>query len=183
MNKTLKIVIIAACVMLPLLLVTSGLVGFSNQEVTLRNAFKQKITERTAFYDKMWKTMDQKSQIALKNDSSFKQNVDIIMSGRKDAQGVVFKWITESNPNANYSEVAALYKDLSRSVEAERAGFFVQEKYIQDVVMEHDNLLDRFPGTLWNTFMSRKHLVYNPITSDRTDEVMKTGKDNDTKLF
>jgi hypothetical protein len=31
--------------------------------------------------------------------------------------------------------------------------------------------------------MGRKELDYKPITSDRTDDVIKTGKDNDIKIF
>ena len=161
----------------------SSAISFSNKEVDLRNRFKQKMDERTAFYDKMWKTLSQKSQIAVKNDSSFVRNVDAIMAGRKDAQNLVMKWVQESNPNANFDQVSALYQDLSRAVEGQRDGFFMQEKMIMGVVLEHSNLIDKFPGSFWNIFYGRTHLEYKPITSDRTDEVIRTGKDNDVKMF
>lgn len=157
--------------------------GYHNDEVSLRNKFVQKTTERTAFYDKMWKTINQKGQIAVKNDSSFQKNVQLIMEGRKDAEGIMMKWVTESNPNANFSEVSALYKDLSRAVESNRDEFFEQEKVMQDIKLQHDNLMDRFPGSLVYSILSREKLVYKPITSDLTDEVMKTSKDNNTKIF
>jgi len=162
----------------------SSVMSTSNEEVGLRNRFKQKIDERTAFYDKMWKTISQKSQIAVKNDSSFVRNVNIIMAGRKDSEGVVMKWVQETNPNANYDQVAALYADLSRTIEGERDGFFMQEKMIMDIVLAHDNIMTKFPsGFILSSFMGRTRLVYKPITSDKTDEVIKTGKDNDTKVF
>ena len=169
-------------------LIFIGLIGSvistSNQEVELRNRFKQKMDERTAFYDKMWKTLSQKSQIAVKNDSSFARNVNAIMAGRKDAGQLFMKWVQESNPNANYQEVSALYADLSRSVEGQRDGFFMQEKMIQGIVLEHDNIMTRFPsGFILSSFMGRTRLTYKPITSDRTDNVIETGKDNDVKLF
>lgn len=158
-------------------------VSTSNQEVDVRSQFEQKMDERKAFYDKLYKILNQKSQIASKNDSSFRKNIDIIMSGRKDAEGTVMKWITESNPNAQYAEVSSLYKDLSRAVEAQREGFFEQEKTIQDIVRVHKNLLRKFPsGVLLTTLFGRKELVYTPISSDRTDDVFKTGKDNDVSL-
>lgn len=160
-----------------------GFIGFNNNEVDLRNQFTQKTTERTAFYDKMWKTINQKGQIALRNDSSFRNNVELIMAGRKDAEGIFMKWVQESNPNANFQEVSALYKDLSRSVEAEREGFFQQEKVLQDIKLQHDNLLSKFPSSFYGWVLGKKKLDYKPITSDRTDEVIKTGKDNDVKLF
>lgn len=177
---TLSVIAILAILVLSLI---GSFVSFSNQEIDLRNRFTQKMEERTAFYDKMWKTLSQKSQIALKNDSSFARNVDAIMSGRKDSEGVFMKWIQESNPNANYDQVSILYQDLSRSVEGERDGFFIQEKMIQGIVLEHSNLIGKFPGSLWNSFLGREKLAYKPITSDRTDEVIKTGKDNNVDLF
>lgn len=161
----------------------ASFITFNNEEVDLRNGFKQKMDERTAFYDKMWKTFSQKSQIAVKNDSSFKQNINIIMDGRKDSEQVVMKWVKETNPNANFSEVSALYKDLSRAIEAQRDGFFMQEKMAQDYVRQHSNLIGKFPGTMYNAILGRDALVYVPITSDRTDGVIKSGKDNETSLF
>jgi hypothetical protein len=164
------------------LIFVSQLISFSNNEIELKNAFKQKKDERTAFYDKMWKTISQKTKIAVKNDESFKQNINIIMTGRQDSENVIFKLIQEVNPNANFGEVSSLYKDLSRTIEGEREGFFNQEKVMQDIVMQHSNLLDKFPNSFYNIFFNRKHLEYKPITSDRTDEVMKSGKDNNVDL-
>jgi hypothetical protein len=177
---TLSIISILVILVMSLI---GSFIFFSNTEVELRNRFTQKMEERTAFYDKMWKTLSQKSQIALKNDSSFARNVDVIMSGRQDSQGIFMKWVQESNPNANYDQVSVLYQDLSRSVEGERDGFFMQEKMIQGIVLEHSNLIGKFPGSLWNSFLGRGKLVYKPITSDRTDEVIKEGKDNNVNLF
>jgi len=93
-------------------------------------------------------------------------------------------WREESNPNANYETVSALYADLSRTIEGQRDGFFMEEKMIQSIVLEHDNIMSKFPsGVILSTFMGRTKLVYKPITSDVTDEVIKTGKDNNTKVF
>lgn len=155
--------------------------SYSNQEHVLRNRFMQKTDERTAFYDNMWKTISQKGQIAIRNDSSFRQNINIIMAGRKDAQGVFWKWVQETNPNANYEQVSILYQDLSRAVEAKRDEFFVREKEMQSIKLEHDNLLSVLPGSMF--LSGRDHLIYKPITSDRTDNVIKTGKDNDVGVF
>ncbi len=177
---TLSTIVLSTIVVI---MIAGSYLSFSNTEIDLKNRFEQKMTERTAFYDKMWKTISQKSQIALKNDSSFYRNVNAIMEGRKDAGDLFMKWVQESNPNANYDQVSVLYQDLSRTVEGQRDGFFMEEKMIQNIVMEHNNLIEKFPGSFWNSFMGRKPLVYKPITSDRTDEVMKTGKDNNVEVF
>ena len=53
-----------------------------------------------------------------------------------------------------------------------------------DIVLAHDNIMTKFPsGFILSSFMGRTRLTYKPITSDRTDDVIKTGKDNDTKVF
>lgn len=182
-EKTIKKIAIAGITVIMLLVFFGSFLSFFNQEAKLRNMFDQKINSRTAFYDKMWKTIEQKSEIAVKNDESFSRNVDAIMQGRKDAGDLFMKWVQESNPNANYEAVASLYGDLSRAVEGQRDGFFMEEKSIQSVALEHSNLLTTFPGTFWNLFLGRTTLEYSPITSDRTDEVMESGKDNDVKLF
>lgn len=184
--STTKIALILGTLFLGI--VTISLIGkvvsFSNTEISIRNRFDQKMTERTAFYDKMWKTLSQKSQIALKNDSSFARNVNAIMEGRKDAGDVFMKWVTESNPNVNYDQVSVLYQELSRTVESERNGFFIQEKAIQGIVLEHKNHIGLFPNSFINSlFFNRPPIEYRPITSDRTDGVMSIGKDNDVKLF
>jgi hypothetical protein len=182
-QKTIIRLSIAGVAVILFLLTVGSCVSFSNSEARLKNMFEQKMNGRTAFYDKMWKTISQKSQIALKNDSSFYRNVNAIMEGRKDAGDLFMKWVQESNPNANYDAVGNLYADLARTVEGQRDGFFMEEKMIQSVVLEHENLITTFPGTFWNMFYGRKSLVYKPITSDRTDEVIRTGKDNDVKVF
>lgn len=181
--KNYKMLAIVSVVLVLVFLAVSMFISYGNQEAKLKNAFNQKIDERTAFYDKMWKTISQKSQIALKNDSSFYRNVNAIMSSRKDAPQVFMKWVQESNPNANYEQVSLLYQDLSRNIEAERNGFFEQEKMLQDIKKEHDNLMSLFPSGMILRMLGRTDLIYKPITSDRTDEVIKTGKDNNVNVF
>ena len=182
-SKIIKFAVIGFIVIL-FIGIFSSVVSTSNSEVDLRNRFKQKMDERTAFYDKMWKTISQKSQVTIKNDSSFAKNINAIMAGRKDSPNLFMKFVQESNPNANFDQVSSLYKDLSQTIEGERDGFFMEEKVIQGIVLEHDNIMSKFPsGWILSTFMGRKNLIYKPITSDRTDDVIKTGKDNDVKVF
>ena len=181
-TSTLIKLAIGALLAIVLFVFAGNFISFSNTEVTLRNTFEQKMTERVAFYDKMYKIVSQQTQIAVKNDESFRKNINSIMEGRKDSQQVVFKWIQEVNPNANYNEVSELYKNLSRSVESQREGFFEQEKVLQDIVRQHKNLLQLFPNNFYNLFFDRQPLKYEPIQSSSTQEVFKTGIDNNVKL-
>lgn len=165
-----------------LISVISGFIGFSNREIELKNSFNQKLDERTASYDKMYKVISQKTQIAVKNDSSFRLMVNTIMEGRKDAQQVVFKWVQEQNPGATFDQVTKLYSELGRTVEAQREEFFQEEKMLQDINRVHNDLIEKYPGSLYNIVFGRKAFVYTPIKSSLTEAVMKTGKDDNIKL-
>jgi hypothetical protein len=179
MKKTL---IVVAAIGIPVLLLFFWWMGVKNREVGIRNEFNAKITERTAIYDnKVFKTIAQKAQITLKADSSFYRVVDAVMAARKDADGLFMKWVTESNPAATWTSVQELYKDLSRTVESVRTEFVEMEKKLQDIKLQHDDLRLKFPSSI--VVGGVAELPYKPITSDRTDDVIRTGKDNNTSVF
>ncbi len=180
--KLIKKLIIGGVIALIVLIGVFWAIGVANEEVEIRNTFKAKLDERTAIYDnKVFKTVAAKAQITLKADSSFQNVVNAVMAARRDADGLFMKWVQESNPAATWSSVQELYKELTRTVEAVRTEFVEIEKVLQDVVLQHDNLRKKFPSSL--IVGRREALKYKPITSDRTDDVMKTGKDNNTSVF
>jgi hypothetical protein len=181
MTKLVKSIMIGSIIIVPLLVLIFWIIGIKNQEVGLRNLFTAKHSERTTTYDKIWKTIAQKGKIAVKNDSSFQRVVQIQMTGHQDGENVTWKWIQQSNPTATYGEVSILYRDLSRAVEATREEFNEQEKVLQDIKLQHDNLRSKFPSSL--VVGGKSELPYRPITSDRTDDVIKTGKDNNVEVF
>lgn len=163
--------------------IISTYASFNNREVDLRTTFEMQMKNRTALFDKMWKVISQKAQITKAYDSSFLNIVKAAMDARKDGAGIMMKWVQESNPALQAGTVQELYKDLSRTIEAERNGFFDREQMLSSIQQQHSKFLRSFPNNLYNVFMGRKELEYKPITSDRTDKVMETGKDNDTKVF
>lgn len=92
---------------------------------------------------------------------------------------LMFKWIQEANPNFSVE----MYKDLSLSIESNRAEFArVQQKLI-DVKREHDNLRMKFPSSIVCSFKGVKELELKLVTSAKTDEAFKTGKEEDINLF
>ena len=177
-----KIVLIGAIVVFIGYLLTS-VISVSNRDRVLRNSFDQKINERTAFYDKMFKKIAQNSEIALTNDSSFQRVVNIQVTGQKNGDKVMWAWVQQSNPTATYEQVASMYRELGLLIDGEREGFFEQERQLQSVKNQHDNLVDIFPGSMIMSILGRDKILYHPITSDVTEEVIKTGKDNNVKLF
>lgn len=155
----------------------AGWNGTINEDNMLRNEYAQKFDNRTALFDKMWKTFTQKYKIAGKNDTAFQTIVKLQMAGQADGENLAMKWITQANPSATFDKVQELYKDLSRTIEAGRDEFFDQEKDLRRVKTQEDNLRT---GTLMGRiFLSgRKPLEYKAITSTRTENAIQSGKDD-----
>lgn len=168
---------------LPLIFIISTYASFNNREVELRTTFNMQMKNRTALFDKMWKTISQKAQVAKTYDSSFLRIVQEAMDPRKDGANVMMKWVQESNPTMNANTVQELYKELSRTIESERERFFEREEMLSSIQQQHSQFLLSFPNNFYNIFMGRKELEYQPISSGRTNNVMETGEDNDVKVF
>jgi len=168
---------------IPVIFLISTYASFNNREVDLRTTFEMQMKNRSALYDKMWKVISQKAQITKAYDSSFIRIVNAAMDPRKDGANIMMKWVTESNPTLQVGTVQELYKDLSRTIESERNSFFEREETLASIQQQHSKFLRSFPNNFLNFFMGRKELEYKPITSDRTDDVMRTGKDNDVNVF
>jgi hypothetical protein len=109
-------------------------VSSSNSEISLKNHIEaqQKVCE--AFYDKLWKIISQKAQVADQYKNAFKEIYPALIEGRygNEKGGTLMKWIQESNPTFDVS----LYKDLMSSIEAERTGFFMEQKKLIDLDRE-----------------------------------------------
>lgn len=172
-------IIIGLTVGLFVLITTISWVSANNNEISLRNQIEAQKQTCQAFYDKLWKVISQKAQVAEQYKTAFKEIYPELIAGRygDEKGGTLMKWITESNPNFDVS----LYKDLSASIEAERAGFFMEQKKLIDLDREHKNLRQKFPSSIF--VGSRPDVEYTIITSDKTEEVYKTGKENDVELF
>lgn len=174
--------IICGVIGLTLFTLIISFIGWKNDVVDLDSQYVQKESERTAFYDKMFKIISAKTQIAVKNDDSFKEVVNAQVQGQKNGEQLMMAWVQQSNPTATYSEVSKLYTELGNTIEGQREGFFETEKVLSDIVRQHTNLIKKFPGSLYNIFSGEEVKNYKPIQSTTTSEVMRTGIDDNVKL-
>lgn len=165
----------------------AGLVGllgmfisYSNQEVDLSTQFSAQQKANAVIYDKVWKTLQQKAGVADQAADKFKEIYANIMDARYDGKDqVLMNWIQEQNPSFDMS----LYKDLSMSIEAQRAEFAnVQQKLI-DIKREHDRLRLRIPSSIFLMIKGVKELQMQLVTSSRTEKAFETGVDDDVSLF
>lgn len=151
----------------------------SNKEIKLRSKITAQKEVCESFYDKMWKIISQKAQVAEQYKNAFKEIYPALMEGRygNEKGGTLMKWITESNPNFDVS----LYKDLMVSIEAERTGFFMEQKLLIDLNNEHRIIRQTFPGSLF--IGDREDIEIIIVSSTETKKVMETGLEDNIQLF
>jgi hypothetical protein len=176
-----KIGIVGGCliVLIAILIAVYG-VSISNQEIRLRNKIGAQDQVIEAFFDKMWKVIKQQAGVTEEFKESFRTAYKDIIAGRYsgEGKGQMMLWIKEANPE--YKPGAAFEK-LMVSIEAQREGFFVEQKKIVDMINVHKDLIQTFPSSLF--VGSRPLIVYEVISSTQAKEVMKTRKDDDIDLF
>lgn len=165
---------IAGILVIVAVICASMFISLSNKEITLKNLVLAQQKNAETVFDKVWKTIKQKSDVTDKYKDSFKEIFVNIMDQRYqgDKDGSLMKWVTESNPNFD----ASLFKDLMSTIEANRAEFQVTQKVLIDYNMQHTNLIETFPGSLF--LGSRSKIEIQLVTSKNTKEAFKTGEEN-----
>lgn len=152
--------------------------NYSNQEIRLTNQMDAQKETNEAFFDKMWKIIQQKAGVSNEYRDAFASIYPDLIKGRySNGGGQLMSWIVEQNPDFDTS----LYRDLSRSIEVERTGFFNEQKKLVDLKREHDNLLQVFPSSLF--LKNRNSQDITIIKSEKTEQVFDIGKEELGNLF
>lgn len=181
MNKTLIAVLgfLGVGVLAAVMLFVMG-ISFHNKEVRLRNTIVNKQTDNKNEMDAMWKNISQVAQVADKDRKSLME----IFNGYADARtpqnaGSIMNWIKEAIPSVDNKTMV----NLQNVIVSQRDGFKFRQKEILDLKREHDNIIDTFPNAIFAGFLGRKKIDVVIVTSTRTEDAFKSGKDDDTKLF
>lgn len=152
--------------------------SYNNREVSLRSDGEAAVRDVTLNYDNMWKTIKQKAQVSDEYKNAFDTIYSKLISSRYDKDsGLLFKFVTEANPNFDIS----LYKDLSNAIEALRNTFLMKQERVVDILNQHNKLCKTLPGKWF--LGSRPEIAYKPVTSTLTDQVVASGKDDDVNVF
>lgn len=177
MNKKVILISLATILTIVITLVIMG-VSTSNKEILLRTRISSQEKVREAYFDKMWKILKQKAGVTTQYKDSFKEIYVGVMEGRySHGAGQMMNWIKEANPNFD----ASLYKDLMTSIEAQRTGFFMEQKVLIDLNNEHNLLLKQFPGSMF--VGDRPEINIKVISSTKSKKVIETGVEDDVELF
>ena len=82
------------------------------------------------------------------------------------------KFVMEMNPNFDIG----LMSQLSNAIETNREMFFGNQKMLVAYRNEHKNLIENIPGCIF--LSGKKPIEITVITSDYTEDVFKSGKEN-----
>ena len=184
MSKTLIAVLgfLGVGILAVVVLLAMG-ISFHNSEVTLRNTINTKQTDNKNEMDAMWKNIAQTAQVAEKDRESlsaiFKEYASA-RTGTGDTKPIM-NWIKEAVPNVQVN--SDVFKTLMNIIVSQRDGFKFRQKELLDLGREHDNLITKFPGLVFASVLGRKHIELVIVTSTRTENAFKTGKDDDVNLF
>lgn len=178
-------VLIAAAIVFGCLLLAGGIctlsgVGMYNTEASLRNGYDMKVRANETVFDNMWKKIAQSSQVTDAQKNALK---DIFTSyatartGNGDG-GSLMKWTQESVPNVDVS----VYKNLQNIITGARDEWTANQVALIDLAREYNNNLSVFPSNIFLKFFGFEKIDPKIVTSTRTDNSFKTGKDDDTSL-
>lgn len=160
-------------------------ISLNNTEITLRTNIENKITANRADFDNMKKTILQSAQISDKEVDALKN----IIIGYANVRGGL------NDNNSNMISISALHeavpsitsietlKNLQNIVTAQRNSWTFRQKELIDLKREHDILIRKFPASIIFSILGRHEIEIQIITSHATQEIFKTGQDNDTNLF
>lgn len=181
MNKTIFAVLgfFGVGILLLVVLLAMG-VSFHNKEVKLRNLITNKQTDNKSEMDAMWKTIDQNAQVTVMQKDALKEIFNDYAAGRtpKGGSGALALWVKEAVPNVDQRT----YTLLMNTITAQRDGFKFRQKELLDFKREHDNLIDTFPNNIFAGLLGRNKIDVVIVTSTRTEEAFKSGKDDNVTL-
>jgi len=150
-------------------------VGLYNKEARLRNQIVAKQKDNT------WKKISQAAQVT---DAQKQALMDIIVGNSKARagngnSGQLATFVHEAVPNVDTST----FNQLMNIVTSTRDAWTMRQKELLDFKREHDNLMDVFPGSILFSLLGKTKIDVTIVTSGRTEDAFKTGKDDDIDLF
>jgi hypothetical protein len=178
--KTLIAVLLSISFSVLLLIIVASMTCMSilDREATVKNMAISQVQVVEAEFDKMWKVIEQKTQVTKASKEQQKALVDSLVQGRS---GSFIKLIHESNPESAFSQEQ--FTSLSNSIEAQRESFLAEQVKMIDFYRQHDTMFDTVTSGFVLNFANRDKL--DPIvviSSDKTKMVMSSGEDNDVNL-
>ena len=155
-------------------------VGYSNDEIQLRNQITAQQEVNTATFDNMWAVISGQAQVADRYKESFQSVYENIMSsryGEAGRQSALLDFIQESNPQFD----ASVFTNLNQTIESQRNTFLRNQNRLIDLSREHNNLLSTIPSKWF--VGTRDTVTITIVTSQDTRDTFETGIETNREIF
>ncbi len=180
--KTSILVLIAGTVIAMVAAFSLAIYGVStyNQAKRLHNLYDAKLVDNNSEFDNMWKKVAQTAQIPEAKKEGLRQIFNEYAAARtgNGDGGSLMKWTQESIPNPDLSE----YKQLMNIITGSRDSWTNRQKELVDVARQYNEMLAVFPSNVFLGLFGMEKIDPKIVTSSRTDEAFKTGKDDNVDL-
>ena len=151
-------------------------ISYTNNYEKTTNLYEAQLDYNRAVFDDTWKIISQEAQVADKYSEEFRKNFVTIMESRNYG-GEMFKWIQEHNPNFDSN----MYSRIQNDIKALRLRFTENQRRLISIHRELKNLKTLFPSRIFLSSATLPNLTV--ITSDRTEEVFSTERENEVTVF
>jgi len=134
-------------------------------------------------YDNMWKKFKESVQVSEIFVTDLEKVYKSAIEGRYGENGsqAVFQMLKEHNPNLD----ASIYKRIQETIESGRNDFEENQKLLIDKKRMYQTQLEIFPKNIIAGFFGFPRLnldQFGIVTSNKTESVFETKKDDEIKL-
>jgi len=156
------------------------LLSWTNQASSLQNQYDMKVKDNSSEFDNMWKKIKQTAEVPEAKKNAFKE----IFSAYADARsgnggGSLATLVKEQVPNLDLN----IYDKLMNIITGSRDTWTMRQKELVSIAEQHNHLVVTNPSGFFLKLFGYKLIDPKVITSERTEETFRTGKDDDVTLF
>lgn len=156
------------------------LISTLNFETRLSNRIETKMLDNQSEHDNMWKKIASVAEVTDKQREALASIfVEHANARNNNFQNSLTAWITESVPNVD----TATFNNLQNIITSSRDAWTQRQKELLDLSRAHNDLLEQFPSGIILSIFGREKVTITIITSSKTENVFKTGKDDDISVF
>lgn len=119
-----------------------------NEQKDIRNSYNQKVQEKEVIMNEFTSCLTSSLNISNSNAEYFKENIQSIMENRKDGDKLMWKWVTEVNPNANFNEVSEMFQHMQSLYLEKRSSIIAINKTLFELEKRDANLRTMFPSNM-----------------------------------
>jgi hypothetical protein len=155
--------------------------GTYNRAQSLKNQISAKELANTTLFDNMWKKISQSAQVTDSQKDALKEVFTSYAEARSGGggQGSFINAVKEAIPTVDTS----VFKNLQNIIVGARDEWTGNQVALVDVGREYNTMLDVFPSNFLLRMFGFQKIDVKLVTSSRTAEAFKTGKDDDTDLI